>query len=133
MRKLISMFIAVMFIGCVGISIKPDADGLTVLQKSAVSTVGYLIAKNNPEYIPDLLKWYAVFQDLDEFVDIQIEYQNGMQKLTALISDDPFLQMQIRNCMSMLKITVEGPVIPEDLEKYSVVVDYFMMGVMAIR
>jgi len=62
MKKLISAFVVIMFIGCVGVTVKPDINGITMLQKSAISTVGYLVAKNNPKYIPDLLKWYDTFK-----------------------------------------------------------------------
>jgi len=133
MKKPISIFIAMMFIGCVGIAVKPDTNGITMLQKSAVSTVGYLIAKNNPRYIPDLMKWYAAFQNLDEFIDVQAEYQSGLQKLVSMISDDPFLQMQIRNCMDMIEITFDGPQLPGELKKYHQAVDFFMIGVAAVE
>jgi len=136
MKKLISTLIAVMLmsvIGCVGVNIKPDINGISMLQKSAISTVGYLVAKNNPKYIPDLLKWYDTFKGLDEFIDVQSEYREGVMKLSAMVSGDPFLQMQIRNAVDMLEITFDGPVVPEELEKYSEVVDYFMIGVRAVQ
>jgi len=132
MKKLITIFVAIMFVGCVGVSVKPDTN-ITMLQRSAVSTVGYLVAKNNPKYIPDLLKWYDGYQKLDEFVDLQTEYREGVMKLSAMVSGDPFLQMQIRNAVSMLQITFEGPVVPEEAGKYSEIVDYFMVGVMAVQ
>ena len=133
MKKLISAFVVIMFIGCVGVTVKPDINGITMLQKSAISTVGYLVAKNNPKYIPDLLKWYDTFKGLDEFIDVQSEYREGVMKLSAMVSGDPFLQMQIRNAVDMLEITFDGPVVPEELEKYSEVVDYFMIGVRAVQ
>ena len=136
MKKLISTLIAVMLIsviGCVGVTVKPDINGISMLQKSAISTVGYLVAKNNPKYIPDLLKWYDGYQKLDEFVDVQSEYREGVMKLSAMVSGDPFLQMQIRNAVDMLEITFDGPVVPKELEKYSSVVDYFMIGVRAVQ
>ena len=132
-KKLIAAIVTMMFIGCATVSIKPNDEVLTVLQKSAVSTVGYLIAKNKPDRLYDILAWYSLFQNASEFVDIQAEYQNGIQKLSELISDDPFLQMQIKNAMDMLKISFEGPQLPDELTKYSQVVDYFMIGVSAIK
>jgi len=133
MKKLIAIFIALLFVGCVGLSVKPDNNGITLLQKSAVSTVGYLVAKNNTKHIPDLLRWYDVFNGTKEFVDVQQAFKDGTGKLTALISDDPYLQLQINNAMAMLNISVDGPVIPEELDKYRDTVDLFMSGVKAVR
>ena len=130
---LIGVAIMFMFTGCVGMTVKTDTNSVTMLQRSAVSTVGYLVAKNNPKYIPDLLKWYDGYQKLDEFVDLQTEYKEGVMKLSAMVSGDPFLQMQIRNAVSMLQITFEGPTVQEELGKYSEIVDYFMVGVMAVQ
>ena len=131
MRKLISILLVLAFVGCVHIGVKPDKELLTVLQKSAISTVGYLVAKNNPDKIPDLMKWYEGFLELEEFYDIQTSYQDGAAKLSELISDDAFLQLQIKNAMDILEVTVEGPMVPEEVEKYKYIVDYFMLGVAA--
>ena len=138
MKRILIAILAIVFlfgcVGCAGIDVKWDNEAtISVIQKSATSTVGYLVAKNNKEYIPDLLEWYSTFNNLEEFVDIQTEYTNGIEKLSELISDDPYLQLQIKNVMSVLEINVEGPAIPEDLGKYKAVVDSFMLGVMAVQ
>jgi len=135
MKKLTAVFIIIIMMtaGCAGLSINPDADGITMLQKSAVSTIGYLVADSKQEYIPDLLKWYAVFNSTDDFIDVQQVFKAGTDRLMALLDDHPYLQLQIRNAMDMLNISINGPVIPADLSKYRKVVDLFMSGVNAVQ
>ena len=138
MKRILIAILAIVFlfgcVGCAGTEVKWDNEAtISVIQKSATSTVGYLVAKNNPKYIPDLLEWYGVFNNLEEFGDIQQAYMGGINKLSKLISDDPYLQLQIKNVMMMLEISVEGPTVPEDLDKYKAVVDSFMLGVMAVQ
>lgn len=130
MKKKLSVLVVFMLLaGCAGISISPQADVLTALQKSAISTVGYLVAENNPDYIPEFKAWYENWQGLTDFNEQQIKYQAGAQKLADIISGDPFLQMQIKNAMSMLDISFEGPQVPGEMETYLHVIDYFMVGV----
>jgi len=130
MKRIISIILAVAFVGCASIDLKPQTE-ITELQKSAVSTVGFLIAKNNPDYVPKFKSWHEKWNTITEFNMQQIEYQVGIQKLAEIISKDPFLQMQMKNAMSMLDVTFEGPQVPGDIDRYKQVIDYFMIGVSA--
>lgn len=116
---------------CSGIDVKMSDEVITVLQVSATSTVGYLIAKNNPTYVDEMLLWYNSFNTETELIDVQAMFKEGIAKLSILISDDPYLQLQVQNAMTLLEISVNGPQVEEDLGKYKVVVDSFMSGVLA--
>ena len=129
MKKLIAFFLVGLLVACSGISIKPDDKILTTLQMSSISTTGYLIAKNNPDYIPGFMDWYSDFLALEELASIQDKYKAGISELSKLMTDDPFLQMQIKNAMNMLEIAVEGPTCLDELDRYREIVDYFMLGV----
>jgi hypothetical protein len=131
MKKLIAIILAVAFVGCASISLKPQAEILTELQKTAVSTVGYLVIKNNPDYVPKFKSWYENWKTTTEFELQQAGYQAGIQKLSELISKDPFLQLQMKNALAMMDITFEGPQVPGDIEQYNQVIDCFMLGVSA--
>lgn len=134
MRKLtIGIIITLLLVGCAGMNIALNDNAQEVLQDSAVSTIGYLIAKNNPKYIPNLLAWYNKYQNLDEFSDMQLTYQDGVAKLTGMVSDDPYLQLQLRNAMSLIQIEYKGPQIPDELDKYNRAISAFMSGVAAAK
>ena len=132
-RGIIIGIACIAFISCSGLGVNWSSDVLTVVQKSTTSTVGYLIAKNNPEYIDDMIKWYTIFNTKDNFVDIQEHFQDGIGKLSALISDDQYLQLQVKNLAELIEITYDGPQIPEEVSKYKMVVDSFMDGVIAAK
>ena len=135
-KKIFVILIAVFFVfGCAGgdfnwpLKIDVDKDVTTGLQKVALSTTGYMIAKNNQKYIPEFVKWYNAFNLLIEQEDIQVAFQDGVAQLSTLISDDPYLQLQVKNAMSMLSISVDGPSLSEEVELYKQAVDSFMEGV----
>ena len=131
-RGLVTLAVALLFfVSCAGTSfnIKVKDEPITLLQKSAISSIGYLIAKNNPEDIPAMVEWYDKYRKLDALVDINVEFQKGVDSLAKMVTDDPFLYMQLSNCMDMLEISYVGPQLPEEIEKYGYVVDYFMLGV----
>jgi len=104
---------------------------LDFFQMSVLSTAGYLIAKNNQDHIEDILKWYDIFKGTEGLFNIQEIFEDGTSRLATMISDDPFLQLQVRNAMTLVKISVEGPTVELDIGKYKEVVDSFMSGVMA--
>jgi len=135
MKKLCVILIAVFFLfGCAGMNIGIDNEAVVpILQQSAISTTGYLIAMNNQSYIPKMVEWYSYFQELESFEDVQAAFQAGVGQLSKMISDDPYLQLQIKNAMTLLKINMDGPQAIEELKKYKEVVDSFMSGVMAAR
>ena len=135
MKKILSLILCGVFLvglfGCAGFSITPTNDVITVLQASAVSTTGYLIAKNNVEHINSIMNWYSYYKTNKELVDVQTAFQDGMVKLSELISDDPFLQLQVRNSLNLLEVRYDGPQIETEISRYNAVVDNFMAGVIA--
>ena len=136
MRKLLILVYISIFmfiISCAGLGVKLSDNSNEVLQKSATSTVGYLIAKNNPKYIDDMVTWYNVFNNADTLGSVQESFQEGMGKLSQLISDDPYLQLQVKNLSGLIQIDYNGPQLPEEVEKYKDVVDSFMDGVMTAK
>ena len=133
-RIIVILMAAFLLFGCAGMELGIDKEAAsTVLQQSATSTVGYLIAKNNRTYIPQILDWYYQFKTYKEIGDIQDAFQEGRVKLSRLISDDPFLQLQIQNAMTLLKISGDGPQLPSEIDRYIEAVDWFMLGVMAAQ
>ena len=135
MKKIIVILMAFFLVfGCAGFEVKIDKENAaTVLQKSATSTVGYLIAKNNRKYIGEILDWYYQFKNFQKLGDIQTAFRDGKAKLASLISDDPFLQLQIQNAMSLLELSGDGPQVPSEIERYIDAVDWFMLGVLAAQ
>lgn len=131
MNRFISILTVFVLVSCAGIGVQISEDATTVLQKSAISTVGYLIAKNNPSHVDDMLAWYNIFQGQTNLADVQAVYKDGINKLSAMISNDPYLQLQVRNAMSLLEISVDGPQTDLGIGKYKEVVDSFMAGVVA--
>lgn len=135
MKKILSLILCGVFLiglfGCAGFSIKPTNEVISVLQASAISTVGYLISKNNPRYTDSILNWYSFFKSENGLVEIQAAFQDGMNKLSELISDDPYLQLQVRNAMNLLEIRYDGPQTDLEIGKYQAIVDSFMSGILA--
>ena len=115
-------------VGDMGVTISDDAT--EILTDGVVSTVGYLIVKNNPQLREPLRAWYLDFIELKELNAIQLAYQNGISALIKSVSHDPFLVMQIQNAMKVVQIDFTGPTIELDIGKYQRVVDAFMLGVM---
>jgi len=133
MKRLFVILMAAFFVfgcfGCSNLKVNVTPDTKTVLQKVAISTTGYLIAKNNQKYIPEFVKWHNAFNLLVDQADIQIAFRDGVAQLSTLISDDPYLQLQVRNAMTMLEINMDGPALPEEVAPYKAAVDSFMEGV----
>ena len=131
-KRLLIAIMCFAFIGCAGIGVQISDNATTVLQNSAISTTGYLIVKNNPQFRDPMVEWYQVFKGADSLVSVQSMFQEGIAKLSQSVSHDPFLTLQIQNAITLLEINVEGPQTELDIDKYQGVVDAFMMGVMAV-
>ena len=129
MKKLLTVGLVVLFVfsvmGC------KQEDGNKELQTTIASSVGYLIAKNKPELSNDMIKWYDSFIMVSDS-DFQPGYQDGIAKLIAMVTDDPFLSFQIQNAMGLLGISALGPKVPDEVEQYRYIVDAFMIGVAAV-
>lgn len=132
LKKMLIGIICLAFVACAGVGINLSDNTITILQQSATSTVGYLIAKNNPSHIDEITTWYQVFCGISELSDAQEIFQDGISQLGELVSDDPYLQLQIKNVLSLLEINIEGPQTIIELGKYRAVVDSFMAGVFAV-
>jgi len=130
-RIFLVLVLSLFILSCAGMNVQVSKDSVTVLQTAATSTVGYLIAKNNIEYVDDMVTWYNYFKSETKLENVQVAFQDGLTQLSKLISDDPYLQLQVRNAMNLLEINVEGPQTELELGKYQAVVDSFMSGVMA--
>jgi len=136
MKKLKLALCAVLvlaLIGCAGIGLKLSDNAITVLQSSATSTVGYYIAKNNPEKMRQVLTWHATFKALNELSSIQEMWKDGMLDLQEMVKADPFVKLKLKEAMSLLEISADGPVSEINIGKYQAVVDSFMAGVMAFN
>ena len=133
MKKLVIVLLSLfLVIGCAGITVNPN-NTTTVLEKTAASTCGYLIAKNNQKYIPAMLQYYSQMQEATTLNGYQEAFKLGMAKLTQMISSDPFLQLQMQNLLSMVQINVDGPPLEVDLSRYKTIADAFMAGVQAAQ
>ena len=133
MKRLFAILTAFVLFSCAAIGLQISDNATTVLQRSATSTVGYLIAKNNPGHVDGILLWHRAFQSMGDLGSVQIAFRDGMGRLASMVSGDPYLQLQIQNAMSLLEISAEGPQADADIGKYKDVVDAFMAGVMASR
>ena len=131
MKKLVIILCALSLIACAGVGLKLSDNATTVLQDSAISTVGYLIVKNNPKFKQPIQDWYVTFQGASTLPTIQTMFKEGLNKLASSVSDDPYLTMQIQNAMQLLEINVDGPQVEADIAKYQGYVQAFMMGVLA--
>jgi len=128
MKRLFATVVIVLFVLSV-IGCKTEADNKDI-QKTIASTVGYLIAKNKPELAGDMIKWYDEFINISDN-DFKVGYQDGISKLIAMVTDDPFLSFQLQNAMNLIGISISGPMIPGEIEQYRYIVDAFMIGVSA--
>ena len=129
---LVCVFVAMFLVACAGISLNTE-QSTTVLEKTAASTCGYLIAKNNKKYIPAMLTYYSQMQEATTLDGYQTAFKLGMAKLSQMISTDPFLQLQVQNLLSMVQINVDGPQLEIDLSRYKAITDSFMAGVQAAQ
>ena len=132
MKKLLIAIMCLGLLGCGTVGLQFSDDSSTILQASAISTVGYLVVKNNPEFRPKMMEWYKTFQGASTLITVQTMFKEGLDKLASSVSKDPYLTMQIQNAMTLLEINVEGPQVEVDIEKYQEYVRSFMMGVTAV-
>jgi len=110
--------------------IKVNEEALSIIEITALTTLGYLTGKNKPSYVDEIESWYGIFQGKIELPDVQESYQHATDRLIEeLADDDPFLKLQIENTMNLLEIDMEGPKLPEEIQRYRKVVDAFMSGV----
>jgi hypothetical protein len=131
-RLFVAISLTLLLIACAGIGVKISDNATTVLQNSAISTVGYLIVKNNPKYRDPMVQWYQAFKGVQDLPTVQTMFKEGIAKLSQSVSSDPFLTMQIQSAINLLEINVEGPQTELELGKYQGIVDAFMIGVMAV-
>ena len=130
-KRLLIVIMCLGLLGCAGVGLQFSHDSATILQSSAISTVGYLIVKNNPTYRAPMMEWYKTFQGASTLITVQTMFKEGLDKLASSVSKDPYLTMQIQNAMTLLEINVDGPQVEVDIEKYQGYVNAFMMGVLA--
>lgn len=126
------LIFAVFLIGCAGIGLKISDQADQVIKDGVISTVSYLIIKNNPKFRDPLIKWYEEFLALKDFDNLKSKFKDGIEKLSQSVSHDPYLTMQIQRAMGLIEISPEGPATELDLGKYQHVVDVFMEGVIAV-
>jgi len=132
MKRVLIAIMCLTLVACAGVGIKLADNAGGVLQTAGISSVGYLIIKNNPQFRDPIVDWYKMFNQVDELGSIKLMFQNGVAKLTQAVSHDPFLTMQIQSAMSMLEISVDGPETEFDISKYRRVVDAFLLGVLSV-
>jgi hypothetical protein len=133
LSALVVSVMIVAFSGCAGTQVQLNPDAQQVLERSAVSTVGYLIAKKNPDLSSQLLTWYTGFQAITDLSDFQKVFQDGVKALTGKLVKDPYLQLQISNAMTLIQINAQGPALPAEIQKYKDAVSWFMDGVQAAQ
>lgn len=131
-RKIIILVMVLFFVvSCGTLGIKFSDNSVTVLETATTSSIGYLIAKNNKDYIPKFVEWYADFNEkATTLAGMQSAFKDGLAQLTDLITKEPYLKLQIRTAMDLIEVTADGPQIESDMEKYKKVVDGFMLGVL---
>lgn len=124
------LILALVACGTVGVKLSDQAE--TMLMDTTISTLGFLIIKNNPTYREAMVDWYLGFKKLDDFNLIQKAYQEGIARLSKAVSHEPYLVMQLQSLMSMVQITSTGPKVPEELLRYTSIIDSFFKGVMPV-
>lgn len=131
-RKIIILVMVLFFVvSCGTLGIKFSDNSVTVLETATTSSIGYLIAKNNKDYIPKFVEWYADFNEkATTLAGMQSAFKDGLAQLTDLITKEPYLKLQIRTAMDLIEVTADGPQVESDMEKYKKVVDGFMLGVL---
>lgn len=111
-------------------TIKIREDALSVAEMAALSSVGYFVGRNNKEHIDDILEWYSVLQ-LAGDSDFEKMFDEGLHKLVDMISDNPFIQLQLMNVLKLIEIDVDNPLEGFDLGRYQNIVNNFMAGITA--
>ena len=113
--------------------INKNDKALSMIEVTTLSTVGYLVAKKNPDWVDDMESWYGLFQNTGEFTEVQDMYKHAIHTLIEKVTDDKFLQLQIKNAMTLLEIDFEGPKLPEIAPRYRKIIDAFMSGVKVMK
>ena len=113
--------------------IHKNDEALELVEIMTLSTLGHLVAKKNPDWIDDMESWDGLFQNAGGFTKLQELYKHAMHTLIEKVTDDPFLQVQIENAMTLLGLEMMMPDLPEIAPRYRKIVDAFMTGVKSMK
>lgn len=133
MKKIFIGVMCLALVACGAVGIKLSADAISTLADNVLAITGYMVAKNNVKHIPEIEKWYSVFQLLNDVEAVQKEWQHGQELLAKMVSEDPFIQQRIAKSMGMFELDYQGPKLPDEIERYKSVVDSFMEGVLFVK
>jgi len=98
-KLLIVILASLLLIGC-SIGFKNTKTQETAVDLSA-STIGYYVGQNNIDRIPQWNEWLDPILKLEQG-DTVFTYEKLLKKGLALVSDDPFLEMQFKKLLNLL-------------------------------
>ena len=134
-RNLVILGIAILFLtACAGVSIKKDQTTETVADIAA-GTIGYYVGKNNVDLIPEWNKWLDKILALQQG-DTVFSYEELLKKGFALVTDEPYLEMQLNKLIRLLEFPeLQPPELPfltgDYIEMVKVVLGGFRDGLEA--
>ena len=134
-RNLVILGIAILFLtACAGVSIKKDQTTETVADIAA-GTIGYYVGKNNVDLIPEWNKWLDKILALQQG-DTVFSYEELLKKGFALVTDEPYLEMQLKKLIRLLEFPeLQPPELPfltsDYIEMVKVVLGGFRDGLEA--
>ena len=100
-RNLVILGIAILFLtACAGVSFKKDQTTETAVDISA-STLGYYVGKNNVDLIPEWNKWLDKVLAFEQG-DSVLSYETLLNEGFKLVTDEPYLEMQLKKLIRLL-------------------------------
>ena len=86
--------------GCTGLQVKKDQTTETAVDISA-STIGYYVGKNNVDLIPEWNKWLDKVLAFEQG-DSVLSYETLLNEGFKLVTDEPYLEMQLKKLIRLL-------------------------------
>jgi hypothetical protein len=111
--KLLLVFLAVfVLMGCSGLQIQLDPVTKTVLAKSSARVVGALLAKEEPKVIEPGIQLCMDIENAEGLTDLA----PLIQAASRYISADPLLLATMSDLASLVKISLEDPIVTPENE-----------------
>ena len=111
-KTLTSLFIGVVLLmvsGCAGLGINVDIsdEALYSMERIAARTLAYKIAEKNPELVDEMSNFCGDFiKTLDAQENVYTMILNAKQYLGTQITDDPLMQANFSDLLSLLNVSV---------------------------
>ena len=131
MRKLglIALLGAFLVAGCANTQVKlPKFESVADI---ATPTVGYLIAKNNPEHIQTIVDYGDKLLGEADPVDFKAKLDEGRKLLLNMLTKDKFLTLQINKLLPKIEIESAAVPTPKWMARVKPIVRDFIDGVQA--